>query len=157
MYNTVGVAITLLIFAIIFLAKAILFSFKGEYYDKFLSFMNPGLYSAYSDKGNDFLRKKRRMNVIGYYFLSTIIGLNAFIQMRSMTTIDTRHLFSWREFLPSALIFLGLIFVINHISILTAKKSKTANEDLAWNIIIGILLVIILNGFVSIYILHSII
>lgn len=156
MFNTLGTGITTLTFATILLVQAILFSIKTEYYDKFLGFMNPGLYSAYSEKGSDFIRKKRRMNIIGYYFLSVAIGFNAFMQLRLMTTIDTRPLFNLRELLPITLIIFGLIFLINYFSILTMKKSKTANEDLAWNIIIGIVLAIILMGFVSFYILRLI-
>jgi len=154
MYNTVGTGITLLIFAIIFLIQAILFSIKIEYYDKFLSFMNPGLYSAYSEKGSDFIRKKRRMNIISYYLLSAVTGFNAFMQIRLMSKIDTRPLFSLREILPFALVILGVIFIIDYISVLTMKKSKTANEELVWNIIIGIVFAIILIGFVSFYILR---
>jgi hypothetical protein len=156
MYNTIGVGITTLFLAIFFLVLAILFSLKIEYYDKYLSFMNPGLFSVYREKGSDFIRKKRRMNIISYYILSAITGFNAFMQIRLMTKIDTRPLFSFREFLSFALVFLGVIFLINYTSILTMKKSKTANEDLAWNIIIGIVLAIIMISFVSFYILHQI-
>jgi uncharacterized membrane protein YbhN (UPF0104 family) len=156
MYNTVGTGITTLILATIILIQAILFSIKTEYYDKFLSFMNPGLYSAYCEKGSDFIRKKRRMNIISYYLISAIIGFNAFMQIRLMTKIDTRPLFSLREFLTFALVILGVIFLLNYFSILIIKKSKTANEDLAWNIVIGIVLAIILIGFVSFYILRLI-
>ena len=155
MYNFIGIGITVLIFAIIFLVQAILFSIKPEYYDKFLRFMNPRLYSAYSDKGSDFIRKKRKMNIISYYLLSAITGFNGFTQIRLMK-IDTRPIFSLRETLAFGLFILGLIIIMNYIAILTLKKSKTANEDLAWNIIIGIILAIILSGFVSFYILRSI-
>lgn len=156
MYNTIGAGITILILAIILLVQAILFSIKPEYYDKFLSFMNPGLYSAYSEKGSDFIRKKRRMTIIGYYFGSAVTGFNAFMEIKLMTKIDTRPLFSLSEFLPFALVILGVIFLTNYISILIIKKSKIANEDLAWNIIIGIVLALILIGFVSFYILRLI-
>jgi hypothetical protein len=156
MYNTIGIGITTLIISIIFLVQAILFSIKTEYYDNFLSFMNPGLYRLYSEKGSDFIREKRRMNIISYYILSAITGLNAFMQIRSMTKIEIRPLFSLREFLPFALVILGVAFLLNYTSILTKKKSKTANEDLAWNIIIGIVVAIILGGFVSFYILRAI-
>lgn len=156
MYSTVGVGITLLIFAIMFLAMAILFSIKLKYYDKFLSFMNPGLYSAYNEKGSDFIRKKRIMNIIGYYIISAITGFNAFMEIRLMNKIDTKPLFNFSEFLPLALVVLGGMFIINYISILVTKKSKTANKDLAWNIIIGIVLAIILIGFVSFYIMRLI-
>lgn len=144
MSSTVGAGITILIFAVVFLIQAILFSIKIEYYDKFLSFTNPGLYSAYSEKGSDFIRKKRKMNIISYYLLSAITGFNAYTQIRLMNKIDTRPLFSLRESLPLVLVIVGVIFLINYISILVMKKSKTANEDLGWNIIIGILLAIIL-------------
>lgn len=149
MYNTVGTGITLLIFAIIFLIQAILFSFKTEYYDKFLRFMNPGLYSVYSEKGSNFIRKKRRLNIISYYILSAVTGFNAFMQIWLMTKIGTRPLFNLRKFLPIILVTLGMIFIINYISILIMKKSKTANEDLVWNIILGIILAITIIGFVS--------
>ncbi|MBI6873488.1 hypothetical protein [Clostridium aciditolerans] len=155
-YNTVGIGITTLILAIIFLIQAVLFSIKTEYYDKFLSFMNPRLYSAYNEKGSDFINKKRRMQIICYYILSVVTGFNAFIQIRLMTKIDTRYVFSLREFLAFALGTLGIIFLIDYISILALKKSKTANEDLVWNIIIGIVLAIILIGFVSFDILNLI-
>ncbi|MHB8074378.1 hypothetical protein [Desulfosporosinus fructosivorans] len=156
MFNTVGTGITTLILAIIFLVQAIIFSIKKEFYDKFLSIMNPGLYSLYIEKGSDFIRKKRRMNIVAYYFLAAITGFNASMQLRLMSKIDTKPIFSLREFLPLGLVILGLCFFVNYISILTMKKSKTANEDLAWNIIIGIVLAIILTGFVSFYILHLI-
>lgn len=149
MYITLGIGITTLILAIIFLIKAVLFSIKKDYHDKFLSFMNPGLYSAYNEKGNDFMRKKRRSNIICYYILSVITGFNAFIQIKLMPKIDTRPVFSLGEFLALALGFLGVVFLINYISILTMKKSKTANEDLAWNISIGIVIAIILMVFFS--------
>lgn len=156
MYDTVGIGITTLILAIIFLVQAILFSIKTEYYDKFLSFMNPGLYGAYSEKGSDFIRKKRRMNIISYYLLSAITGFNAFTQIRLMSKIDTRPLFRSREYFPFAIVIIVAIFLINYISIFALKKSKTANEDLAWNIIIGLVLAIILIGIVSFYISRSI-
>jgi len=156
MYSTIGVGITLLIFAIIFLAMAILFSFKLEYYDKFLSFVNPGLYSAYSEKGSDFIRKKRIMNIIGYYIISAITAFNAFMQIKLMNKMNTKPLFNFSEFLPFTLVVLGGMLITNYISILIARKSKTANKDLAWNIIIGIVLAIILMGFISFYILRLI-
>lgn len=156
MFNTLGTGITTLILAIILLVQAILFSIKTEYYDKFLRFMNPGLYSAYIEKGSDFIRKKRRMNIISYYLISAITGINAFMQLKLRPPLDTRHLFSLREFFPFTLVIIGLIFLVNYFSILIMKKSKTANEDLAWNIIIGIVLTIILMGFVSFYILRFI-
>lgn len=156
MYSIVGVGITLLIFAIVFLAMAILFSIRLEYYDKFLSFVNPGLYSTYSEKDSDFIRKKRIINIIGYYIISAITGFNAFMHIKLMNKIDTKPLFKFSEFLPFALVVLGGILITNYISILITKKSKTANKDLAWNTIIGILLAIILIGFVSFFILRFI-
>ncbi|WP_425803599.1 hypothetical protein ACHOLT_18325 [Desulfitobacterium sp. Sab5] len=111
--------------------------------------MNPGLYSVYSEKGSNFIRKKRRLNIISYYILSAVTGFNAFMQIGLMTKIGTRPLFNLRKFLPIILITLGMIFIINYISILIMKKSKTANEDLVWNIILGIILAIIIIGFVS--------
>jgi len=156
MYSTIGVGITLLIFAIMFLAMAILFSIKLEYYDKFLRFVNPGLYSAYSEKGSDFIRKKRIMNIIGYYIISAITAFNAFMQIKLMNKMNTKPLFNFSEFLPFALVVLGGMLITNYISILIARKSKTANKDLAWNIIIGIVLAIILMGFISFYILRLI-
>lgn len=155
MYNTIGIGITTLIFAIIFLVQAIIFSINGEYFDNFLSFMNPKLYKAYCEKDSDFIKKKRRMNIISYYLLSAITGFNAFVQLRLMKTIDTKPLYTLREFLPFALVILGVIFLMNYVSILTIKKSKTANEDLAWNIIIGIVLAIILVGLVGFFVFHA--
>jgi hypothetical protein len=154
MYSTVGVDITLLIFAIMFFAMAILFSIKLECYDKYLSFMNPGLYRVYSEKGNDFFRKKRIMNIISYYIISAMMGFNAFMQIRLMNKIDTKPLFDFSEFLPFALVVLVGMIIINYVSILITKKSKTANEDLAWNIIIGIVFGIIFIGFVTFNILR---
>lgn len=156
MYNILGTGITILIIAIIFLVQAIAFTTKKEYYDKFLSFMNPGLYSVYSQKGSDFIRKKRRMNIISYYCLSAIMGFNAFMQLRLMARIDIRPFFSLKEVLPLTLIIMGVVFLTNYVSILTMKKSKTATEDLVWNVILGVVLAIVLFAFVSFYIFRSI-
>lgn len=157
LYQTIGVGITLLIFALIFLAQAILFSVHTEYYDKFLSFINPGLYNAYCQKGSDFIRKKRKMNIISYYLLSGVMGLNASMQMRLRTKIDTTPLFSLREFLPLALVLLGICILLNFVAILAVKKSKTAGEDLMWNIVIGLVFAVILFGFISFYIVRSLV
>lgn len=158
MYSTVGVGITLLVFAIMFFVMAVLFSIKLECYDKYLSFMNPGLYRVYSEKGNDFFRKKRIMNIIGYYIISVMMGVNAFMEIRLLNKINnTKLLFDFSEFLPFALVVLVGMLIINYVSILIAKKSKTANKDLVWNIIIGIVFAIILIGFVSFYILRLIV
>lgn len=157
MYNTVGVGITTLILAIIFLIEAVLFSIKKDYYDKFLCFMRPRLYNVYKEKGSEFIRKKRRVDIMSYYLLFIVTGLNAFMEIKVMTNIDTRQLFSLEKFLSFALIILVIIFLIDYMSTLTMKKSKTAEGDLAWNIIIGIILAIIFIGLISSYILHSII
>ena len=156
MFNIVGIGITTLILAIMFLVQAILFSIRPEYYDKLLSVMNPGLYLLYSEKDSDFIRKKRRMNIAAYYILAIVTGFNAFMQLRLMTKIDTKALFSLREFLPLALVILGVSIFINYISILTMRKSQTAGEDLTWNIIVGILFAIILIGCASFYSLRLI-
>lgn len=92
------------------------------------------------------------MNIISYYLFSAITGFNAFTQIRLMTKIDARPLFNFREYFSFVIIIMVVILLTNYISILTMKKSKTANEDLGWNIIIGIVLAIILVGFVSLYI-----
>jgi len=133
---------------------AILFSIKLDCYDKYLSFMNPGLYRAYSEKGNGFFRKKRIMNIICYYIISAMMGFSAFMQIRLMNKADTKPLFNFSEFLPFALVVLVGMLIINYVSILITKKSKTANKDLVWNIIIGIVFAIILICFVSFNILH---
>lgn len=157
MYSIVGVGITLLILAIIFFAMAILFSIKLEYYDNYFNFMNPGLYRVYSQKGSDFVKKKRIMNIIGYYIISALTGFNAFMQIRLSNKIDIKQLFEISELLPFILVVFVGMFIINYVSILITKKSKTATKDLVWNIIIGIVFAIVLIVFLSFNILCSII
>ncbi|WP_346962147.1 hypothetical protein [Clostridium sp.] len=152
LYSTIGPGITILILAIMFFALSILFTFKIEYYDKFLLLMNPRLYNAYKEKGSDFIRKKRITTIISYYIMSALTGFNAFIQIRVMNEMDTKLLFTFSEFLPFALAVLGIVFIINYICVFIAKKSKTANEDLMWNIIAGIVLAIVLIIFTMFYI-----
>jgi hypothetical protein len=154
MYSTIGSGITLVIFTIMFLGMAILFTIKQEYYDKYLSFMNPGLYKVYTEKGNDFFRKKRNINIISLYIISVMMGFNAFMQIKLMNDIDTKTLYTFKEFLPFALVVLVAMFIINYVSILITKKSKSVGQDLWWNIIIGIVFAIILIGFVSFSILN---
>ncbi len=153
LYSTVGPGITILILAIMFFTLAILFTFKTEYYDNYLVLVNPKLYDAYKEKGSDFIRKKRITTIISYYILSGLTGLNGFIQMRLMNEMDTKLLFSFSEFLPFALVVLVVVFITNYICIYIAKKSKTAGEDLMWNIIVGIVLAIALMIFTTLYIL----
>lgn len=152
LYNTFGMGIANLIISILLLLQAIVFSIKDEYYDKFLKFMNPRLYNVYCQKGSVYIRKTRKMNIIFNYLISIITGFNAFIQL-SFATFDTRHLFSFREFLPFAAIILIIVFILNHISIFIMKKSKTSTENLMWSIIIGIGISIVLIGVVGIFIL----
>ncbi|WP_346939759.1 hypothetical protein [uncultured Clostridium sp.] len=154
LYSTIGPGITILILAIMFFALSILFTFKIEYYDKYLVLMNPKLYNAYKEKGSDFIRKKRITTIISYYILSVLTGFNAFIQIRLMNEVDTKLLFSFNEFLPFGLMVLGGVFITNYICVFIAKKSKTANEDLMWNIIVGIVLAIALMIFTTFYILR---
>jgi hypothetical protein len=49
-----------------------------------------------------------------------------------------------------------LIVLINYIGKLIMKKSKTANEDFMWNIILGIILAIVLICAMSIFILNNV-
>ncbi len=153
LYCTIGPGITILILAIMFFALAILFTFKAEYYDKYLVLVNPKLYNAYKEKGRDFIRKKRITTIISYYILSGLTGFNGFIQIRLMNETDIRLLFSFSEFLPLGLVVLGGVFITNYICVYIAKKSKTAGEDLMWNIIVGIVLAIALIIFTALYIL----
>ncbi len=155
LYSILGPGITILILAIIFFSLTILFTFKIESYEKYLKFMNPRLYNAYKEKGSDFMRKKRITNIISYYILSALTGFNAFMQIKVINKINTKLLFSFNEFLPFALVVLVVAFVINYICVYIAKKSKTANEDLMWNIIVGILLAIVLIIFTTLYILSQ--
>lgn len=153
LYCTIGPGITLLILAIMLFALAILFTFKAEYYDKYLVLVNPKLYNAYKEKGRDFIRKKRITTIIGYYILTVLTGFNGFMQIRLMNEMGTKLLFSFNEFLPFALVVLVVVFITNYICIYIAKKSKTAGEDLMWNIIVGIVLAIALMIFTTFYIL----
>lgn len=155
--NFLGNGITTLIFTIIFLVQAIVFTIKSEYYDRFLKFMNPGQYNVYIEKGDDFIRKKRKMNIVSYYILAVIMGFNAFMQIRLANKMDTRNLLDAKEFILFAGVIIIIILIINYISMYTMKKSKTATEDLAWNIIIGVILCIIFIAFLSIQILRLII
>ncbi|KEZ87255.1 hypothetical protein IO99_06675 [Clostridium sulfidigenes] len=153
LYSTIGPGITILILAIMFFTLAILFTFKTEYYDKYLVLVNPKLYDAYEEKGSDFIRKKRITTIISYYILSGLTGFNGFMQIRLMNEMGTKLLFSFNEFLPFALVVLVVVFITNYICIYIAKKSKTAGEDLMWNIIVGIVLAIALMIFITFYIL----
>lgn len=156
LYNTIGAGFTTLLLAVSFLVMAILFSIKGEYYEKYLSFVNPVLSRAYSDKGQEFIRKNRRNNVICYYLLAVVMGLNAYTQIKVMAATNTQTMFNWRDFWPFWVVLLISIFLMNHISVLITKKSKTADELLTWNILAGVVLAIILLGTMSIFIARSI-
>ncbi|WP_160687112.1 hypothetical protein [Clostridium sp. C2-6-12] len=146
MYSTLGSGITLVIFTIMFLAMAILFTIKQEYHDKYLSFINPGLYRTYREKGDAFLRKKRNMNIISYYIISVMMGFNSFMEIKLM---DRKPIFDFGQFISFALVVFIAMIIINYVSILIAKKSENANKDLGLNIIIGIAFAILLIGFVS--------
>lgn len=131
---------TILILAIIFLMLAFLFSVNADYYDKFLVFINPELYRKYCEKDSTFIRKKRRGNIISFYLLAAMNGLNAYKVI--MIDINTR-LPSLDEFLPYAIVF-TILLTIAYFSIILIKS---ANEDLVWNMVVGILFVIILFTF----------
>lgn len=152
--NTFGIGIATVVISILFLIQAIVFSIKSEYYDSFLKFMNPQLYNAYSDKNSDFNRKTRKTNIISCYILSAIMGFNAFIQFTSK--IDSRNMFNIKGVLVFGVITIGVSFLLNHISILVMKKSKSSNENLVWNIIIGIAISIILIAAGIVYFFISI-
>lgn len=155
LYCTIGPGITILILAIMLFALAILFTFKVEYYDKYLVLVNSKLYNVYKEKGRDFIRKKRITTIIGYYILTVLTGFNGFMQIRLMNEMGTKSLFSFNKFLPFALVALVVVFITNYICIYIAKKSKTASEDLMWNIIVGIILAIALMIFITFYILGN--
>jgi hypothetical protein len=154
MYNTLGVGITLIIFTIILLAMAILFTIKHEYFDKYLSFMNLGLYKEYSEKGDEFLREKRTINIVSYYLISVIMGYFGYSQMELMDRIDNKPIFNFGEFITFVLVVWVAMIIINYRYILKAKKSKTANKELGWDNIIGIVFLILLIVFIRFDILQ---
>lgn len=157
MYNFLGGGITTLIFSIIFLIQAILFTFKSEYYDKFMKFMNSRLYNEYSKKGDKFIKKNRKINIRLYYILSAITGINALNQLTLMNNTNTKIIFDLKEIIVSTLIILVIIFIIERISTVLVKKSDTAGEYLVWSTIFGGLIGIILIGIVVWYIMFTLI
>ncbi len=143
MYSTIG-AMTVFLFAILSFVQATMFSIKGEYYDKFLEFTNPRLYTAYNEKGNDYLKKKRKMNIIGYYILSVVWGYYYFDNRRWIDTMENNFSIN----IPAILI--GLVFAISvyYLTIMVAKKSKTATGELVLNIILGVFMTMAMFVFV---------
>ncbi|MDP4143086.1 MAG: hypothetical protein Q8936_01200 [Bacillota bacterium] len=155
-YSTIGVGVTIFILAIIFLVQATLFTIKPEFHDKFIEFMNPALYDIYKEKGADFIGKKRRINIICYYILSVLFIFNSIMQMKISRRLGTQPLFNYKDYLIIAVIMIPLAVVVGYVSRFILKKSKTASEDLAWNLILGIGIAAVVIIVTGIYFLHFI-
>ncbi|WP_010237574.1 hypothetical protein [Clostridium arbusti] len=160
LYSTVGIGVTTIILATGILIQAIVFTYKPVYYDRYLKFMNPSMYNVYIKKGDKFIKKKRKINIAMQYILFFILIFDGLMQIKVSKYTDIKRVYSteyMKEYLIiGVVVVIILIVLINYIGKLIMKKSKTANEDFMWNIILGIILAIVLICAMSIFILNNV-
>lgn len=156
LFNTVGSGIAILALAIGFLVQAVLFTIKPEYQDKWLKLMNPSLYNAYSKKGYDYIKKRNKINVIMYYILSIVMVLNGTMQLKNNRTQSMDRV-NIREYFIFAIFIITMVILSNYICKFIIKKSKTANEELGWSILFGVVIAAIMIPIIVFYTLHKII
>lgn len=158
LYSTVGIGITTIIFATVILIQAIIFTIKPVYYNKFLKFVNPSIYNVYIKKGDVFIKKKRKINIVMQYILFFILIFDGFMQIKISRNLDIKQIsvYDINENILIVVFTIILIVLTNYTSKFIMKKSKTASEDFMWNIIFGIVLAVVLIVAMSIFFLSRV-
>lgn len=142
-------ALPMIMVAVLFLIQAILFTVKAEYFEKFVSFTNPGLYSAFNEKGKDFINKRRRNHIFVCYFGALSTGFSVYMLIMAAKMWDIKPVFSLKDILSYTLVMWVFVFSANYLHIHFTRKSKTSKEYWKWNIIIGIGLAVIMMVFLG--------
>jgi len=135
-------SVTSLALGFSFLILAVLLSTNENFYDRFFSFLNPGLYRKYSEKDSVHYRKGRKASIMNFYMLAAVGAINGYRIL--MLDIEPKLLLGLNQSMSFAIIALIFLFIIAYFSILLFKSS---DENLLWNIVMGISFVAILFVF----------
>ncbi|WP_018306225.1 hypothetical protein [Desulfitobacterium hafniense] len=127
--------VTMLVLAVGSLVLAMLLSVNRAFYERFSAFLNPGFYRSCGEKGSSLYRKKRRYSTMNFYILA-ILALNGY--RVSMLDSAPGLLAGINQFISFALVAFVLLFIIVFFSIILIKSS---DEDLLWNMFMGILFI----------------
>lgn len=147
-----GMPMGLLFATILILSESIVFTVKKDSYFKFLEFINPKAYKIYSDRGEEFLEKTRKQNLVYMYIGGGVALLNTIIQLISQRfrnsssyKIDSDLLLIM---IVITVIVLGLSYFTNRYLIKKVKDGISHKELLTRQIIVGVVLGVLLVGIV---------
>lgn len=108
-----GIVLTIFSISALFLAQAVAFSLKKEYYERFFSFSNPVMHEVYKAKGSEFMGQKRRLSLLVNYLGFVLTAFVGIMQMMISAYIDTSHLFDTWELLVFLVVIGGLVWMMN--------------------------------------------
>lgn len=138
LYTILGSGFTFLLVAFILLVQAILFTIRPMFYDRYLSLINPKMYDVLIKKAEDFIKKRRKANIVGLYIISILMGFNGTLQLVLGSNKSNAFLSSFKDIIVFAVATVCIAALLMVLSTISIKKSKTASEDFAWNILIGV-------------------
>ncbi|WP_454052028.1 hypothetical protein [Clostridium sp. Marseille-Q7071] len=138
-YNVLGPSITFLIMSVIFLIMGILFSFKKEFYDKYIKFVSPKFYDNFNLKDKKFKERNRKTNIACLYLLSIATLMNS--RLCSAISPEFTTNFDFRNILITAI----FAFIIYFLSSYIFKKSKNNAQYVIFSVLLGIIAAIIIG------------
>ncbi len=125
-----GLHVTMIIFSILFLIMAILFSFKKGYYEKYMSMVNPNNMKRISRKSEQFSEKYKKINIYSFYIISITLFINSI--MSSSSRYSNASLKDYMYISGIALVAGLLFYLIDNVLL---KRTEDYGEYLFWMII----------------------
>ncbi|AFL99344.1 hypothetical protein Desde_0908 [Desulfitobacterium dehalogenans ATCC 51507] len=119
-----------------FLILAVLLSINENFYHRFFSFLNPHFYRNCAEKDRNLYRKGRKAYIMNFYMLAAVNTFNGYRVL--VLDTDPGLLLGLNPFIPFALVAFALLLIIVFFSIILSKSS---DEDILWNMLMGILFV----------------
>lgn len=138
-YNVLGPSITFLIMSGAFLIMGALFSFKKEFFDKYIKFASPKFYDNFNSKDEKFKERNRKTNIVCLYLLS----VSAFMNSRFCSAISPE--FTTKFDFKNILITSIFAFIIYFLSSYIFKKSKSNAQYVIFSVLLGIIAAIIIG------------
>lgn len=137
-YNVLSPTITFLIMSCIFFIMAVLFSFKKEFYYKYINFVNPKFYYRFNLKDEKFKNRNKKISTICLFLMSIATLMNSSL----CNEISTE--FTVKFNLKNIIIMFISMFVIYFISAYIFRKNKTTVQYAIFSILLVIITAIII-------------
>ncbi|OEF97005.1 toxin-antitoxin system YwqK family antitoxin [Desulfuribacillus alkaliarsenatis] len=142
-----GASWAMYLVSLVLFTLAITFTIRRDLYYRYASFFNSYSMDMIEEKGELFKKKNTRSNIIGLYFVATIMMFNGSVQPDNRSLIEYIGL---ANILVFFVFFLLLLLLLDILSNAALKHSDDNDQFIGYSIVFGFLVVLIVFVFLQI-------